>query len=376
MMIDGPREPDDPYPELDTPSVLVDLNKLEENLADMAGRASRAGVRLRPHTKTHKTTWIANKQLESGASGITVAKLGEAEVMAAAGIDDVLVAFPLIGAAKLERLATLAATTSVTLALDSADAAYALDAVGRALQRRLPVYVEVDCGLRRCGLPPGRPVVEFVQRVSQLPWIEIHGLMTHAGHATGSPESADLHRVAMAEASALAETAEALENLGIAVPELSLGSTPTAFFIEEVKQAYPRITEFRPGTYVFYDVNQMTVGVATESQCALRVLATVVSRPAPDRIVIDAGSKTLGGEVALAGGYGRVRGAPDVRVVRISEEHGVLRVPFASPWRIGDRLEIIPAHACAVPNLADQLIGIRGDVVERRIPIEGRGRNQ
>lgn len=362
------------YPELDTPAVLVDLDTLERNISAMASRAHRAGVKLRPHTKTHKATWIACRQLEAGATGVTVAKLGEAEAMLAAGLRDLLVAYPIVGRAKLQQLRALAEQADPIVSLDDVAVAEGVARVAREMGRRLRVYVDVDSGLGRLGRPPGGPTADVVLEVARLEGLEVIGIMTHAGHAYQARESAELRRIALQEAEALADTAAVLERRGFALRESSVGSTPTAQYIEEVAQAFP-VTEMRPGTYVFNDVNQMALGVAEEGDCALSVLATVVSRPAPTRMVIDAGSKTLGADAGVAPGYGRLKGHAQGLVLRLSEEHGVVEIPADARWAVGDQVEIIPNHACIPPNLTDELVGTRGGVVERRIPVEGRGKN-
>lgn len=298
---------------IDTPAVLVDLDILERNIAAMAARARSAGVKLRPHTKTHKASWIAARQL-------------------------------------LARL-------------------------GRGLGRELPVYVEVDCGLGRMGRPPGAPTADLALQVARLDGVDVIGLMTHAGQAYQARDRDALRQVAIQEAAALVETARLLEQQGLQVRELSVGSTPTAHFIEDVVQTYP-VTEIRPGTYVFNDVNQITLGTAEESDCALSVLSTVVSRPAAERMVIDAGSKTLGADAGVAPGYGRLKTHPEAVIQRLWEEHAVVAIEPSADWRVGDRVEVIPNHACIAPNLTDELIGLRGGAIERRIMVEGRGKNR
>lgn len=363
------------YPEIDTPAVLVDLDTLERNLERMATRARRAGVKLRPHTKTHRSAWLARRQLDLGATGITVAKLGEAEVMLSAGITDQLIAYPIVGEIKLRRLRAIADQATVIVSLDSRAVAEELATVGRRLGRPLAVYVDVDSGLGRCGLPPGRPTADLVLDVARLAGIEVVGLMTHAGHAYRARGAAELRRVAHEEAAALAETARLLERDDLRPLELSVGSTPTAHHLEDVVAIYG-ITEARPGTYVFNDANQIGLGVASEADCALAVLTTVVSRPAPDRAILDAGSKTLGADAGGAGGYGRARGCPDAVITSLYEEHAVVRVPSSSPWRIGDRVEVIPSHSCIPPNLTDELFGTRrGEIVEA-IRVDARGKSR
>jgi D-serine deaminase-like pyridoxal phosphate-dependent protein len=365
-----------PYPELDTPAVLVDLTALETNLRRMAERARTAGVRLRPHAKTHKSTWIARRQLANGAGGLSVAKLGEAEIFADDGVTDILIAYPIVGKAKLDRLRTLAERVRVILALDDLVVARDLSSLGLAMGRTLEVMVEVDSGLHRCGRPPGSASASLAAAVARLRGLRLIGLLAHAGHAYRAGSAEEREQIALEEARALVDTAAALRRRGIELSELSVGSTPTAASIDLVTATYPSITEMRPGTYVFNDVNQLVLGVAREKDCALRVLTTVVSRPARERMVIDAGSKTLAADAGLDGGYGRVVGHPDLVITSLSEEHGVVSVPARSRWRIGDRLEIIPNHACPVPNLAVALVGVRDGTVTRTIRVNARGKNR
>lgn len=200
-------------------------------------------------------------------------------------------------------------------------------------------------------------------------------MMTHAGHAYQVSDVSELPKVAIQEAKALVDTAEVLRKAGVHVRVLSVGSTPTAPFIEEVVRDYP-VTEIRPGTYVFNDANQVALGSATESDCALSVLATVVSRPERDRIVIDAGSKTLGADAGVAAGYGRVKGQFGTQIAFLNEAHAVLHVPGSCDWQVGSRVEIIPNHACIPPSLADEMLAVRRGIVESVIRVDARGRNR
>ena len=275
--------------DLDTPALLFHLDALERNIAEMASVAREAGVRLRPHTKTHKAPAIARMQVEAGAAGITVAKLGEAEVMIGAGLDDVLVAYPLWGESKLARLRTLMERADVRVSLDSVEVAEGVGRVGRDLGRDVPVLVEVDTGLHRMGRAPGEPTVELATAVAGVSGIDMVGLLTHAGHAYASADAAALHTAAEREAMDLLETAEGCARAGMPVREISVGSTPTARIVATV----PGVTEIRPGTYVVNDVQQMRLGVATEATCAARVLVTVVARPTDARFVVDAGTKAF-----------------------------------------------------------------------------------
>jgi D-serine deaminase-like pyridoxal phosphate-dependent protein len=364
-----------PYADLDTPSLLFDLDVVERNAREMASLASEAGVALRPHTKTHKSPEIAALQRDTGSSGITVAKLGEAEVMVGAGFDDVLIAYPLWGDAKLARLRSLLERASIRVSLDSVEVAEGIGRVGADLGRHVPVLVEVDTGLHRLGRPPGGPTVELVTRVARVPGVEVAGLLTHAGHAYRLTAAEELRRVAEREALDLVETAEACARAGLEVREISVGSTPTARTAARVEG----VTEIRPGTYIFNDVQQMRLGVATEADCAARVLVTVVARPSAERFVIDGGSKVFssdGAEGPPFAGRGVVLGRPDLRLDVFSEEHGVGHLEGDADVRIGERLEVIPLHVCATVNLFDAAFGVRGGRVDHEIPIVARGRSR
>jgi D-serine deaminase-like pyridoxal phosphate-dependent protein len=361
-----------PYPELDTPSLLFDLDVVERNVREMADVAAEAGVRLRPHTKTHKSPEVAAMQRDAGSTGITVAKLGEAEVMVDAGFDDLLVAYPIWGEAKLARLRALLERASVRVSLDSVEVAEAIGRVGRDLGRDVPVLIEVDTGLHRLGRAPGPPTVELAAQVARVPGVEAIGLLTHAGHAYRATSEDELRSTAEREALDLVETAAACARAGVELREISVGSTPTARIGARVEG----VTEIRPGTYVFNDVQQMRLGVAAESDCAARVLATVVSRPDAERFVIDAGSKAFssdGGDGPPFPGRGVVVGRPSLRLDFLSEEHGVGHVEGADEVAIGDRLEVIPLHVCSCVNLFDAAVGVRSGRIDREMAIAGRG---
>jgi D-serine deaminase-like pyridoxal phosphate-dependent protein len=356
---------------LETPAVTVDLDILEANLRRKAELARKAGVKLRPHTKTHKSVEVARMQLQLGAAGITVAKLGEAEVMAAAGIDDILIAYPIIGEAKLARLARLMEKAKVIVSTDDEGVAAGLSGLGVSLGRRIPLYIDVDSGLGRCGLAPGEETALLVERVAKLPGVEVTGLMTHGGHAYGEASEEGSRRVALEEAESLLTTQEWLRKKGLAVREISVGSTPTSKFVAEV----PGVTEMRPGAYVYGDVSQLATETIGLDGCALRVYATVISRPRPGVAIIDAGSKTLTKDAnAHHPGYGLLPDWPDVVVEGLSEEHGHLRVPADWPVPVGGMVEIVPNHCCAVVNLHDRLIGLRGDRYSHDIVVDARGK--
>lgn len=357
--------------DVDTPALIVDLDRVEANIEDMAARARNAGVRLRPHTKTHKIPEIARLQVDAGSAGITCAKLGEAEVMVGAGFDDVLIAYPLVGSKKLERLQRLRERARVIVSLDSVEVANGLGGVGVGSGEPVEVYVEVDTGLHRLGRPPGDATVELVARVAAVPGIRVLGLMTHAGHAYAADADA---REALVddEVNELLATARSCERAGIPIEVISVGSTPTA----RSELSRRGVGEVRPGTYVFNDTTMIDLGVATPETCAAHVLATVVSRPAKDRFVIDAGSKCFTSDGQTRPGWIRVAGRDDLAMEFINEEHGVgvFDPTKGGSLAIGDKLLLIPAHICPVVNLFDSVVTVRGERVEGELAVAARGR--
>lgn len=328
---------------VETPVAVVDVAAMESNLAAMQARAAGLGLRLRPHAKTHKSAFVARRQLEHGAVGLTVATFTEAEVFAAAGADDLLIAFPPVGEMRLRRLAALAERGGrLAVSTDSLE-------VAAALPEKVEVLWEVDSGHHRVGTAPGEETVTGVTALVAVIGAErFRGLLTFPGHAYAVADRAELAWVAEAEHRVMLETAAQLRAAGIAVRELSVGSTPTASWTE----AGP--TEMRPGSYVYGDAQQVVLGAMTVEACALGVVATVVSTPAADRAVIDAGSKALAADarLSLLRGYGIVAEHQDLVLERLSEEHGMLVAPGGrTGLRIGDRLLVIPAHCCTTVNL-------------------------
>jgi D-serine deaminase-like pyridoxal phosphate-dependent protein len=351
---------------LETPALLVDRARLSANITEMADRFERAGVALRPHVKTHKCAEIAALQGEAGANGFTVATLAEAEMMCALGHRDLLFAYPAIGLWRERRL-----QTSISFVVDSLEAARAVGRLARLGDTELSILWEVDCGAARCGTMPGVPSVEAAMRAADLPGIAFGGLFTFAGHVYGVTSRAELASVARAEAEALVITAELLADAGLACAVLSAGTTPTASMLG----VGPKVTEMRPGNYVFYDASQVALGVATLEQCALTVLATVISRPAAGRLIVDAGSKAFGREVMtpLTRGYGVVLGHPQLTVASLYEEHGILETAGPPPMlEIGDRVEIVPNHACVAANLHDRLWLVQDEEVLGEVSIRAR----
>ena len=355
---------------IETPAVLVDLDVVERNVTAMAERARRAGVRLRPHAKTHKTVEIGRLQLEAGASGLSVAKVGEAEVFAGAGFHDLFVAYPVVGEDKGRRLLALSDRIRLAVGVDSPDGARTLDRVFRPSGRRLDVLLKVDVGFHRVGVLPDQ-AVQVAQSISDLSGLRLRGVFTHAGHAYLAESPDGVAEVGRSEGSILVETAQRIRDSGIEIEEVSVGSTPTA----RHAMAIPGVTSCRPGNYVFHDASQVSLGVCGLEDCALTVLATVVSVPAPDRAVVDAGSKTLSSDPLRprGPGHGFVLGRRS-RISRLSEEHGVIDIVEGERFRVGERVRILPNHACVVSNLHDSLLAVRGGAVEGELAVAARGR--
>jgi D-serine deaminase-like pyridoxal phosphate-dependent protein len=358
---------------LDTPALLVDLDRLEANVAAMADHARQGGVELRPHFKTHKSTSIARRQLGAGGSGFTVATLDEAEAIVDAGLTgSILLAVQIVGQPKIDRALRLSSRVPLTVAVDSAEGASRLAAAAASAGLVLDVSIEIDSGLHRCGvLPADGPAL--ARTVTGHPSLRLTGMFTHAGHSYAAADADAVAAIASSEAAAVVDAAAATRAVGIPVATVSAGSTPTARFLD----GSSGLTEIRPGTYVFFDALQVALGTTTPEHCALSVAATVMSRPAPDRIVVDAGSKTFGLDKGahsseLLRSHGAVLGI-EGRLDRLSEEHGILTVPASSPVAIGDRIRIVPNHVCSVVNLGRRYHALRGDVVTEVIPIDAAG---
>ncbi|MBP1994016.1 alanine racemase [Paenibacillus eucommiae] len=357
--------------DLETPAILIDLDTLDRNLRHTAELAQKAGVKLRPHFKTHKSVWIAKQQMKYGACGMTVAKLGEAEVLVDAGIDDILIAFPIVGKAKLERLAKLLERAKIIVSTDNVDVAKGLSDLGTSIGKKIRLYIDVNTGLNRCGKEPGEETAALVTEISKLPGVEVIGLMTHGGFAYGLKTPEDLRNAALTEAQGLVKTKELLEQSGISIPEISVGSTPTSKYVDAVEG----VTEIRPGAYVYGDGGQLFIGIIKPEECAMHVMATVVGIPRKGTAIIDAGSKTFSSDASgHFPGFGRLRDQPEVYVERLSEEHGIVHLPEGVSYEIGDQLFFLPNHCCTVSNLHNELQGIRGDQVEQIITVDARGK--
>jgi D-serine deaminase-like pyridoxal phosphate-dependent protein len=359
--------------DLDTPSLLVDLDRMEANIAKMAKLARSADLRLRPHTKTHKTVEIARLQVENGADGITVAKVGEAEVMAGAGVDNIFIAHQIVGAQKIERLVALSERARVTVGVDSLEAASPLAMAFAQHGTRLPVLMEVDIGLHRCGVSP-EDALELAREINMLPGLNLVGIFTYPGQVYAARSENEVEGIAAFECRTMSGLAQRLGPISQVTDWISGGSTPTA------ARYSPEcgLTEIRPGTYIFNDRTQVDRWSASAADCALTVLATVVSTPESGRAVIDAGSKSLASDLApISPGHGMLKEDTAAVLVKLNEEHGFLDLSAAAIRpRVGDKVEVIPNHCCTVCNLFDQMIAVRGGDVIEKWPIAARGKLQ
>lgn len=358
--------------ELSTPALTIDLDILERNLERMATYCREHNLNLRPHTKTHKTLEVARMQLERGAVGLTVAKVGEAEVMAAAGPDEILVAYPVWGAKKLGRLAALARDRRILLSLDNETTAEALSRTVSSAGSTVGVLVEFDSGLHRCGVPPGPLCLELARKIEKMPGLKFRGLMTFPGNIWGTEE--DRKKEVKQVADRFEKALKPFHNAGMHVEIVSGGSTPSAFMSHEI----PGLTEIRPGTYVYNDLNTYFQGACKLEDCAARVVTTVVSTAVPGRAMIDAGSKTLSSDSLGSGpatGHGYAVEVPDAPVIKLNEEHGYLDITKSShSFRVGETITVIPNHVCACVNMHDEVFYVRKGQVQGSWKVAARGK--
>jgi D-serine deaminase-like pyridoxal phosphate-dependent protein len=358
--------------DLETPSAIVDLDRLTRNLDRAATYATSHGLALRPHVKTHKSSWIAAEQMRRGAVGVTCATPREAEVMSVVS-DDILLAYPPVGRSRAARIAELARADKVTVALDSLEAINQIERAASDAGVQVGVYVELDLGMHRVGVPAIEAAIGLAKRVENCPSLSYEGIAFYPGHIR-EPVSSQTKPMASLT-TALTQALNALVVAGVPPRVVSGGSTPTLWKTHEISG----VTELRPGTYVFNDRTTAEIGACAWDDCALTVLATVVSTAVPGQAVIDAGSKALGREPLrgneTAGGFGALLDRPDVIVKAMSEEHGLLDLTRTS-WRprVGEMVRVVPNHVCIVVHLNDVMFGIREDRVERSWPVEARGR--
>ncbi|HUQ92815.1 MAG TPA: D-TA family PLP-dependent enzyme [Bryobacteraceae bacterium] len=360
--------------ELETPAILIDIDTMDRNLKKAADYTRNHDFSLRPHIKTHKIPALARKQIELGAVGITVAKVGEAEVMAGAEPPALFIAYPVIGRSKLERLIEVARNTKVTVGLDSPFAARGLSDAARAAQVEIGVLAEVDVGMGRVGVAPGDDLVQLGRQIANLPWLRLDGITLYPGHVKSAGEEAERQ---IEQLSALLQSVTTgWRRAGLPLSVVSGGSTPSLFQSHRISG----LTEIRPGTYIFNDKNCWSMGACELEDCAAAILTTVVSTARPGQIIVDGGSKTFSSDrlgSAAEATYGYVVDAPEAVFAKMNEEHGFVELRGAkTEFSVGDRVRIIPNHICVAMNLHEQVYGIRGDEVVETWRVAARGKLQ
>ncbi len=367
--------------DLPTPAALVDLDQLERNAARMADRARRLGVRLRPHVKTHKCIEIARIQTDLHFGGVTVSTLAEAQAFASGGFTDITYAVP-IAPQKLAEAADLdQEIDALNLLIDHMDTLRAIEELAASRDVVLPVYLEIDCGDGRTGINPDDDASDhLVRRLAESHAVDFRGLLTHAGHAYRARNRSEAWAVACEERNVITAFAAQLRDLGIAIPEISVGSTPTARAIDDLTG----VTEIRPGNYVFYDAYQAAIGSCELDEAAFSVLATVVSvHPEAGRAVVDAGALALSKDPGPTHknpdcGFGvpvatdDLHPLPGLRITGLNQEHGMLAGPGVAALQPGTRIRIVPNHSCLSAACFDRYHVVRGiEIVDEWRPVRG-----
>jgi D-serine deaminase-like pyridoxal phosphate-dependent protein len=351
---------------LDTPCLVADIDAMDRNIRRIVEYCRTHGVAWRPHAKSYKSSTIARRVVDAGAIGVTCAKLGEAEVMAGAGIRDILIANPLVGSMKLNRLAALVQRADPIVVVDHEDQIQGLSDALKHAAAPVRVLVEVDIGMQRCGVLPGSPVIDLARRVAGDRSLRFSGIMGWEGHLVTVAEAAEKTRQIAASVALLRDTREALERAGLACPIVSAGGTGSY----QVTARLGVATEVQAGGGIFMDLFYRNKCQVAGLEFALSILATITSRPTSDRAVIDAGRKTMNQELAVP----EVIGRSDLRVRSLSAEHGVLDVTELPGPAIGDRISLLPGYGDFTTVLHDRIFAVRAGRVEAVWPLDARGR--
>jgi D-serine deaminase-like pyridoxal phosphate-dependent protein len=347
--------------EYGTPVAVIDMERVERNIARIQATCDEAGLANRPHIKTHKSPVLAKLQIAAGARGITCQKLGEAEVMAEAGIDDILISYNLLGEEKMARLGALQARANMTVAADNPVVVASLTLAAAASGRPLSVVVECDTGRKRAGVETPAEAVALAREIASTKGLIFAGFMLYPTES-GWAEAQTFYDEALA----------GVRSLGLDAAMVSTGGTPNLKNIGKLKGA----TEHRPGTYIYNDRMQVAAGVATWDDCALNIYSTVVSRAGADRGILDAGSKTLTSDTGGGlDGHGLILEHPEARIARFAEEHGFLDLTRSNTRpAVGDVVRIVPNHVCVVVNMMDEVVMVRGDEIIGTLPVAARGK--
>ena len=359
--------------ELYTPAILLNLDYMEHNLKKYGDEAARYGKQIWPMIKTHKSTELIRLQEQYGCTGVLCGTLDEAEAACAAGVRNVMYAYPVATDVSIGRVTELAKKCNFIIRIDSLEAAAAIDAGAGKAGVKVNYTIIVDSGLHRFGLKPDK-VLAFADAMKRFGNLVFKGISSHPGHVYGASCAAEVPAYCLQETGAIAEAADALRGAGYQLEIISSGSTPT--FSGAV--ADKNIGIYHPGNYIFNDSIQLSTHTAEEDECALYILASVISHPAPDLFICDAGAKCLGLDQGAHGntsikGYGTVKGHPELTVSSLSEEVGKLHVDGETSLKVGDKILIIPNHSCSSANLTSYYVGVRGDEIDHLIHVDIRG---
>lgn len=365
------------YTQIDTPALLIDRDIALDNIKRMQEKADELGVALRPHIKTHRMTYFAKKQMEQGAAGIACAKIGEAEVMAAAGMQDIFIANEIVGERKYERLKKLHQQIKIRIGVDNAVQIDQIEKVFAQEEHPLEVLMEYEVGENRSGVISDEQLIDLVEYIQTKKHVVLKGIFSHEGHAYKADNQQDCVEKAETAYRRTLRAADMMRKMGVDVDTVSVGATPSVMngaFVEG-------ITELRLGTYIFFDLGQ-ACAIHDFSHCAATVLGTVISKPTEERVVLDTGAKALvsqnrAGGICSTGGFGYVKGSNNVRIGNLFDEHGLIYdAAYREQVQIGEKIEIIPSHICPTVNLYDEAYLISGDEILGIVPIDCRGKSK
>lgn len=363
--------------QIDTPALLIDRDIAMDNIVAMQKMADKCGVALRPHIKTHRMSHFAKLQVEQGATGIACAKIGEAEIMASRGITDIFIANEIVGTMKYERLKALHQSITIRSGVDNTVQIDQIEAVFADCEKPYEVLIEYEVGEERSGVITDQQLTELVAYIQRKNHVRLVGIFSHEGHTYKADDRTDCVEKAHVAYNRTLRAANIIRDMGVACPIVSVGATPSIMNGAFVAG----ITEFRLGTYVFFDLGQ---GSAIEdlSHCAATVLTTVISKPTADRVVLDAGAKGLVSQnrpqgICATGGFGYVKGSDNVRIGSLFDEHGLIySESYSNSVEIGDKIQVIPSHICPTVNLYDSAYLVSNGTVLEEIPVDCRGKSQ
>lgn len=365
------------YEQIDTPAILIDYDIMMENLRFMQNKANKYHVNLRPHIKTHRTPELAKIQMNEGAHGITVAKVGEAEVMAEHGLNNIFIANEIVGISKLERIRELNRKINIRIGVDSEYQIDQLEEVFRDEAKGIEVLIELEVGENRSGVITDEQMLTLAGYIKSKKKVILKGVFSHEGHSYKAKSDEDCVNVSTISQERTLRAGNLVRGLGIEIDTISIGATPSLMHTGIIEG----ITEIRPGTYIFMDAGQGS-GINDYSKCAATVLTTVISKPTEERVVLDAGAKALTSQnrsegICATNGYGLVKNSDNIRLSGVFDEHGLIYdKEFRKYIQLGDKIEVIPNHICPTCNLYDKAYLVSKGKVLKEIPILCRGKSQ